>query len=298
MKNVSLTRWLGMAIFALTLSIFTIGCGGDSGSGENTPEAPAETPAPSEETPAEDKAMPTEETPEEATPAVEEAPAEEPATEAAVAALAGTVTLKGTPPVMTAITNINDPKCHDMHGDEPLKSDRVLCGENGGLQNVFITITNPPAGDYATPEEPVILDQVGCMYTPHVVGIQVNQDLEVRNSDPTMHNVHRIARKNGQDNKMQMPKGKPIMAKFSQVEDRMRYKCDIHPWMMSYVFVKDHPFFAVSDENGKFQIAGLPAGEYEVKAWHEHYKEQTGTVTVDANGAGNIDFSYVEEGDE
>jgi hypothetical protein len=294
MKNLSLTRWLSMAIFALTLSIFTMGCAGDSGSNENEAEVPVETPTPSDDAKAEDKAIPAEKTIEEPAPA----PAPKPVAEATVAALEGTVTLKGTPPVMTEIANINDPKCHTMHGDKPLKSDRVLCGENGGLQNVFITITNPPAGDYPTPEKPVILDQVGCMYSPHVVGIQVNQDLEVRNSDPTMHNVHRIARKNGQDNKMQMPKGKPIMAKFTEVEDRMRYKCDIHPWMMSYVFVKDHPFFAVTDENGQFQIAGLPSGEYEVKAWHEHYKEQTGKVTIDANGAGSIAFSYVEEGDE
>ena len=160
---------------------------------------------------------------------------------------------------------------------------------------MYLSVTNPPAGDYPTPEEPIILDQVGCMYAPHVVGIQTNQTLEVRNSDPTMHNVHRVARANGGVNNIQMAGAKPFLHKFTKVEDRMRYKCDIHPWMMSFVFVKDHPFFAVTDENGKFTIAGLPAGDYDIKAWHEHYKELEGKVTIDANGSGTLNLTYTAE---
>ena len=292
MKNLFTSNGLRLMMMALSLSILAAGCGGDSGSTDEGGEAPGvkeetakvETPAPAEK-----------EMPAEAAPAVEEAPAEAPAPAANATAVAGTVKLDGTPPVMQAIANINDVKCHAAHGDDPITSERVLCGKDGGLQNVFITITNPPAGDYPAPEAPVILDQVGCMYTPHVVGVQVNQTLEVRNSDPTMHNVHRIARANGQANRMQIQGSKPLNQIFTKSEDRMRFKCDVHPWMNAFVFVIEHPFFAVTDANGAFSIAGLPAGEYDVKAWHEHYKEQMGKVTVDANGAGTVSFTYTAE---
>lgn len=294
MKNLLSSR--GLSVLALSLSVVMVGCGGDA-------SAPVdETPAPLVE---ESTAPVTEELATEApaTPevaVVEEAPAEVVAVAAVAGTVAGTVTgtvtLTGTPPVMLPIANINDAKCHAEHGDEPLTSDRVLCGPEGGLKNVFISITNPPAGEHPVPEAPAILDQVGCMYTPHVSGVQVGQTLEIHNSDPTMHNVHRIARANGGSNRMQLAGMKPLSQIFTKAEERMRFKCDVHPWMNAFVFVSEHPFFSVTDENGGFTIVGLPAGNYDVKAWHELYKELTGTVTVDAQGSGVVNFTY--EADE
>lgn len=286
MKNILLLNYLRVPLLALTIFVIAVGCGGgDSGTTVDNSETPVVDKVPAD-TPAETTDV-TPATIEAEVPAITSAPA--------VATLTGTVTLNGTPPEMPVIAMTSDPKCHVGHGDIPLKSDRVLCGANGGLQNVFISIVNPPAGDYAVPEAPVVLDQIGCMYTPHVVGVQVKQKLEIRNSDPTLHNVHRVAKANGGDNRMQMPNSQPLIHTFDIAEERMRYKCDVHPWMNSFVFVKDNPFFAVTDKDGAFNIAGLPTGEYEVKAWHEHYKEQTGKVSVDASGTGSIDFTYTAE---
>ena len=149
MKNVLSFHWLGMAMIALTVSIIATGCGNNSSTPEATPETP-EKPAVQEkaEAPAEaKKEMPA--APAEVAPVVAAAPAEAPVAAASgEAGLTGTVTLNGKAPEMTLLVTTSDPKCHAMHGDTPLKSDRVLCGENGGLQNVYLSVTNPPAGDY------------------------------------------------------------------------------------------------------------------------------------------------------
>jgi hypothetical protein len=142
------------------------------------------------------------------------------------------------------------------------------------------------------PEETLKLDQIGCMYTPHILGIQVGQKLMIHNSDDTIHNVSIVARKNKARNYGQPSGSKPRAYTFKKEELKVRFKCDIHPWMNAYVFALDHPFFAVSDESGAFNISGLAAGEYNVTAWHEKFGEKTGTVTVDDNGTGKVDFTF------
>ena len=208
--------------------------------------------------------------------------------------LSGKISFEGTPPERTAIDTEGDPKCAMMHADAPLLSDKVLVDASGGLANVFLYIDNPPEADYAAPETPVVLDQVGCQYTPHVLGVQAGQPLEVHNSDDTLHNVRAVARKNKPVNMAQPAGSKPRMKTFKVAEASIRVKCDIHRWMTAYVFSMDHPFFAVSDDTGAFSIAGLPAGEYTVNAWHESLGEQTGTVTIAEDGSGTIDFSFSE----
>ncbi len=211
---------------------------------------------------------------------------------ASASGVTGSVSFEGTPPERPVIDTEGDPKCSIMHKDSPVLSEKIVVGADGGLANVFVIVENPPEGDYAAPETPVILDQVGCMYTPHVSGIQVGQTLQIRNSDDTTHNVRAVARKNRPFNLGQPPGSNPREKTFKKAEDRIRLKCDIHRWMTAYIFSVEHPFFAVTDESGAFTIAGLPAGEYTVKAWHEELGEKTGTLTVDESGNGEVDFSF------
>jgi plastocyanin len=206
--------------------------------------------------------------------------------------LTGMAKFEGTPPEPKALDISGDPKCHSEHGD--IMFSKVLVGENGGLADVVIKISNPPEGEYAPPATPVILDQVGCMYTPHVLTLQTGQDLEVRNSDPTTHNVRAIARKNKPINMGQPPNTAPRTKSFKR-EETITMKCDIHKWMTAIIVVVDHPYHAITDANGAFTIAGLPAGEYEYEAIHEAFKKnQKGTVTLDENGNGELNLTFSE----
>ena len=209
-----------------------------------------------------------------------------------VSGVMGRVSFSGTAPERTVIETEGDPNCAAMHGGKPVLSDSVLVSADGGLANVFVYVTNAPDTGAETPTESVRLDQIGCMYTPHVLGVQIGQPLEIVNSDSTTHNVRGVARKNKAMNYGQPAGSKPRTKTFKKVEMKIRIKCDIHPWMTAYVFAMGHSFFGVSDESGAFDIEGLPAGDYEVTAWHEKFGEQAGTVTVGADGSGKVDFNF------
>lgn len=216
-------------------------------------------------------------------------------TDAAVSAAGGVmgkVSFSGTALERTVIETEGDPNCAAMHKGEPVLSDSVLVAADGGLANVFVYVTNAPESDAAAPTESVRLDQIGCMYTPHVLGVQVGQPLEIVNSDATTHNVRGVARKNKAMNYGQPAGSKPRTKTFKKVEMKIRIKCDIHPWMTAYVFAMGHGYFGVSDASGAFNIQGLPAGDYDVTAWHEKLGEQAGTVTVGADGSGKVDFVF------
>lgn len=191
----------------------------------------------------------------------------------------GSVSLKtasGKDPKRRPIDVSSDAFCKHTHGDDnPLYSEEVIC-KNGKLANVFVYVKNAPAGNYAAPADPVVLDQKGCQYVPHVFGIMVGQKLLVRNSDATTHNVHKLPSANPEFNKGQ-DKGAPDL-EFTFNEPAFgakaeKFKCDIHGWMGAWMHVMPHPFFGVSKEDGSFEIKDLPPGEYEIVAWHEKYGE-------------------------
>ena len=207
------------------------------------------------------------------------------------AGLSGKVSFSGEVPEASVISAEGDAKCAAMHKDKPLVDERVVVSADGGLANVFVYVTNPPAGS-AAPEAPAVLDQIGCAYTPHVLGLQVGQTMEIRNSDDTTHNVRGIARINKAMNYGQPAGSKARNKVFDEEELAIRMKCDIHPWMTAYVFAMDTPYFGVSDATGAFSISGLPAGEYDVTAWHEEFGEQTGKATVAEDGSGTVDFAF------
>ena len=185
-----------------------------------------------------------------------------------------------------------DPVCAGKHS-EPVPTGQLVLGNGtgSGLGNVFVQIKNPPAKDHPTPSEAVVIDQNGCMYTPRVVGVMVGQTLQFKNSDGILHNVHGLPKENREFNIGMPPTLKTSDRTFNKPEPLFHVKCDVHPWMSSYVAVMTHPYFAVTGKDGKFEIDGVPDGAYEVEAWHEKLGIQTGTATV-SGGAASVDFSF------
>ena len=138
-----------------------------------------------------------------------------------------------------------------------------------------------------------MFDQKGCQYSPKVFGIQVNQPLEIRNSDSTLHNVHALSEKNAQFNLGMPIQGMKLKKTFTKPEVMVKIKCEVHSWMHAYAGVLDHPFFAVSGDDGSFSIKNLPAGQYTLEAWHAKYGTQTQTITVkSADETQDLKFNF------
>ena len=214
----------------------------------------------------------------------------------------GVVAYNGTPPAPKKIATDADPVCGKAN---PNLSTEDTVVKDGKLANVFVYIKDGTTADgtkvgdytYETPTEPVTLDQKGCHYVPHVLGIQVNQKLKVVNSDPTQHNIHPTPKVNQEWNQTQPNGAPPIEKAFTRAEVLIPVKCNQHPWMKSYIGVLKHPFFAVSGEDGSFTIKGVPPGKYTVVAWHEGGAagtEKTMQVTVPAKGSAKADFAFGE----
>jgi hypothetical protein len=145
---------------------------------------------------------------------------------------------------------------------------------------------------FDSPPDPVVLDQRGCMYEPHVLALMVNQPLEVRNDDATIHNVHPESKANESWNRSQTPGAPPLTTSFAKPELAIRVECNVHPWMRSYMFVFAHPYYAVTSTAGTFELKNLPAGTYTIEAWQEKYGVQDQTVTVGAKASKNISFAF------
>jgi plastocyanin len=204
----------------------------------------------------------------------------------------GKAILEGTPPAPTKLKMDADPICAQKNPNGT--SEEVVVGPGGGLENVFVRVTEGlPAGQtYPAPKDAVVIDQDGCHYKPHVAAVMVGQPLKFLNSDGTLHNVHGMPKKNPQFN-FAMPKFvKQKETTFSTPETMVAVKCDVHPWMSGYIAVVENPFFAVTGADGTYTIQNLPPGEYTVEAWQEKYGTQTSKVKVDAGGTATADFKF------
>ena len=202
----------------------------------------------------------------------------------------GTVKYEGKVPKLRPIAMDADPNCAEKH-DGKVANEMLLLGEGQTMGNILVAVTNPPEKDYPTPAEPVVMDQNGCLYVPHILGIQVDQTFKILNSDGIMHNVHALPKVN-KDFNMAMPgHRKEAEESFGKVEGAFKIKCDVHPWMQAWIGVFKHPYFTVTGADGAFQIADLPDGEYDVTAWHEKLGTQKGKVKVEGGGA-KLDFTF------
>jgi plastocyanin len=223
-----------------------------------------------------------------------EGPAEGASAEAPAAADAGgvngTVTFAGqdsdTPIAMDA-----DPICAGLH-TTPVDTNEVAA-KDGKLGNVFVYVKSGLTGSYPAPAEKKELDQVGCQYTPRVLGLQAGQGLVIKNTDATLHNVHALPKANAEFNQAQPQGVPPIEKTFDKAEmPPAQIKCDVHPWMTAYVAVVDNPFYAVSGEDGTFSIDKLPPGKYTLEAWHEKLGTKTQEVTIAPNQKADVTFAF------
>jgi plastocyanin len=214
----------------------------------------------------------------------------------------GAIAYTGTPPAPKKIDTSADPACGSKNPNLTTEDNVVT---NGKLANVFVYVKEGTTADgkkiteytFPTPTTSVTLDQNGCHYKPHVLGVMVNQDIQITNSDPTQHNIHFTPKSNPDWNQSQPNGAPPLMHKLKQSEVLVPVKCNQHPWMKSYIGVLKHPFFAVSAEDGSYTIKGVPPGTYTVVAWHEGGatgSEKTMQVTVPASGSAKADFAFGE----
>ena len=200
----------------------------------------------------------------------------------------GKIKFDGKAPKMKPLRMDADPVCVANSDIKPRKEWLVL-DENNGVKNVLVYVKESKSGslskNYDTPKEAAVIDQKGCVYVPHVLGVMVGQQLDILNSDGTLHNIHALPKVNKEFNKA-MPRSKKQMSvKFDKVEAPFKIKCDVHPWMGAFLGVFDHPYFAVTDDSGSYTISGLAPGKYVLEAWHEKLGLQTVDLSVDESGA-------------
>jgi plastocyanin len=205
------------------------------------------------------------------------------------ASITGTVTLTGTPPEMALTRRDGDPFC----ARTPMKDEEVVVGKGGALRNVIVRITKGITGNYEPPMTNVTLDQSACMYRPRVAMLMAGQSLLIRNDDQTLHNVHTYKGASTLFNQAEVP-GLPAIAKTFKdaTGEILKFKCDVHPWMTGYVGISSHPFFAVTGDDGTFEIPKVPAGKYTLEAWHERYGVKSTEIAVEANKPALAKFSF------
>ena len=219
-------------------------------------------------------------------------PAATPIDPATVATVNGTVKFDGAAPKPAKIDMSQDPGCKGTNEAESV----VVSG--GDLANVFVYVKDGLGNrTFDLPKDPVVLDQKGCQYHPHVLGVMAGQTVQIKNDDPTTHNIHPTPKDNREWNESQPPSSPALEKNFAREEIMLPVKCNQHPWMKMYVNVVKSPFFAVTDKSGKYEIKGLPPGDYTIAFVHEKLGEQDQKVTVAAKETKTVDTSFKAGGE-
>lgn len=264
MLRLNLDRLFQMSALALTLAV-AAGCGGGEGGEEAAGEMAAS----------------------------EGAAMESPVDPATAGSISGSVSFQGTAPEPQPIDMSEEPTCAEKYEGQPMM-EAVVVNDNGTLKNVFVYVKSGlPDMDFPTPREPVVLDQAGCHYTPHVAGIQAGQTLRIMNSDGILHNINATPEVNRGFN-ISQPVEMSTERRFSAPEVMVPIKCDVHGWMEAYLGVLDHPYFDATGDQGSFSIDNVPPGTYTIEAWHEEYGTQTQEVTVGEGESVEVNFTFGE----
>lgn len=206
--------------------------------------------------------------------------------------ISGTVKFEGAPPVFRPIDMSAEAACVQAN-PTPVAPPVVVLGEHGALANVVVYVKSG-LGNYRfdTPKDPAVLDQKGCMYVPRVLALMTNQPFEVKNTDPTTHNVHPVSRENHPWNRSLEAGEAPYVTTFAQQELAIPVVCNIHPWMRAYLFVFAHPYFDVTAKTGTFELKNLPPGTYTIEAWHERFGTQDVSVTIGPKESKSVSFTF------
>jgi plastocyanin len=207
--------------------------------------------------------------------------------------ITGTVKLDGAAPKMKNINMAAEPNCAKASGG-PVTSEEVVTGDGGTLANVVVYVKTAPDGySFPAPAAPAKIEQKGCQYHPHVVAMEVGQNVDVVNDDQTTHNIHPIPMQNREWNESQPPGAAPIEKSFPREEIAIPVKCNVHPWMKAYMAVLPNPFFQVTEKDGKFDLKGLPPGTYTLVAWQELYgASDPQTVTIGPKETKDVNFTF------
>jgi plastocyanin len=211
----------------------------------------------------------------------------------AASTVSGTVVFDGKAPAMKPLAMDADPVCAKKHSG-PVLAEMLVLGSGNTMGNIMVFVSKGlPAGKtWPAPKTPVVIDQNGCLYKPHVMGIMVGQPYKILNSDGVLHNIHTLPKLNASYNKGMPATMKEATTTFDKPEGVFQIKCDVHPWMSAFISVFSHPFFSVTGTDGKFTISGLDPGTYEITAWHERLGTQTASVTVGASDKKTQDFKF------
>jgi plastocyanin len=206
--------------------------------------------------------------------------------------LRGTVRYEGKAHARKRISMDAEADCAKLH-PEPVYEERVRVGRQRGLANVFVYVQKGLEGKaFAPTEEAVILEQKGCQFIPRVIGLRTGQTLRVKNSDPVSHNIHPVPKNNRDWNQQQAPDAADLQRRFGYSEVMIPVKCNIHAWMKSYIGVLEHPYYAITNDDGEFVIPGLPPGDYTLAAWHEELGEITQPAAVSASRTEPANFVF------
>jgi hypothetical protein len=202
-----------------------------------------------------------------------------------------TVKFSGTAPTMDNVDMGTEKVCQTAHPDG-LKAETVIVNPDGTVANCFVYVKSG-LGDrkFDVPKDPIVFDQKGCQYSPHVFGIQAGQPLKILNSDPLLHNIHATAKQNDGFNEGMPNQGMEITKVFKKPEVPVKIRCDVHSWMNAFAGVCAHPYFGVTDKTGTVELKPLPPGDYTIELWHEKYGAQTQKVTVGQKETKAIEFT-------